>query len=236
MVCEADLYAPVKVYLEGHGYEVKAEINGCDVVACKEGETTVVVELKLNFSLDLILQGIDRQSLTDDVYLAVLTPDTPAKRKNWRSRRRDYLKLCRMLGLGLMIVDLTRRRGSEVEVLIDPVPYTPRKNKPKQSRLQAEFESRVGDPNTGGITRTKIITAYRQDALRCAVALSNNKEMKVANIKALTGVPKAASILLKNHYGWFERTARGVYSLSPLGHEGLKIYAGLLPSLDDNTG
>ena len=30
---EADLYAPVKAYLEAQGYEVKSEVRGCDLVA-----------------------------------------------------------------------------------------------------------------------------------------------------------------------------------------------------------
>ena len=32
---EADLYAPVKAYLEAQGYEVKAEIGDCDLLARK---------------------------------------------------------------------------------------------------------------------------------------------------------------------------------------------------------
>ncbi len=97
-----------------------------------------------------------------------------------------------------------------------------------------EFVAREGDPNTGGVTRTKIITAYRQDALRCALVLSKQKQMKVAEIKTTAGVLKAASILQKNHYNWFERTQRGVYCLTPAGHTGLQIYANVLASLQDN--
>ena len=231
MARESEIYEPVKAFLEGKGYEVKAEINGCDVVACKVDEPALVVELKLTFSLDLILQGIDRQAVSDCVYLAVLAPDTPAKRKNWRSRRRDYLKLCRMLGLGLITVDLSRKPGQQTEALLDPAPYAPRKNKRKQSRLINEFTARVGDPNTGGINRTKIITAYRQDALRCAMVLARHECMKLVDIRSASGVAKAASIFQKNHYGWFERTARGVYALTPEGVDALQTYAEALPSL-----
>ena len=139
-----------------------------------------------------------------------------------------------MLGLGLMTVDLMRKEGSQVEVLVDPAPYTPRRNKRKQTRLLSEFALRTGDPNAGGVTRTKIITSYRQDAVRCAMVLGKQTEMKVADIRSASGVLRAASILQNNHYGWFERTARGVYCLTPLGHEGLKQYAGILPPLDDD--
>ena len=134
-----------------------------------------------------------------------------------------------MLGLGLMLV-----QGSTTKILLDPTPYVPRKNKRRQTRLMNEFMARVGDPNMGGINRTKIITAYRQDALRCAVVLSGCDSMKVAEIKAAAGVPKAASILQKNYYNWFARTARGIYCLTPTGQQGLKTYAEALPALNEN--
>ncbi|MDP6564932.1 MAG: DUF2161 family putative PD-(D/E)XK-type phosphodiesterase [Alphaproteobacteria bacterium] len=234
MAKETDLYAPVKELLEARGYRVKAEVNSCDVVACKDAAPVVIVELKLAFSLDLVLQGITRQSLTDDVYLAVQAPDTATKRRNWRGRQRGYIKLCRMLGLGLMLVDPNPAHGRNATTLLDPAPYAPRKNKRRQTRLLTEFLAREGDPNTGGASRKKIITAYRQDALRVAVVLSRRKTMKVAEIRAAAGVHNAASILQKNHYDWFERTERGIYCLSPAGREGLRIHAEVLPSLADD--
>lgn len=228
---ESDLYAPVKTLLEDRGYTVKGEVNGCDVVASKTGAPPVIVELKLAFSLDLVLQGIERQSVSDDVYIAICGPDTPTKRKNWRSRQRGYKKLCRMLGLGLILI----KPDMKTDILLDPAPYEPRKNKRKQTRLMTEFIAREGDPNTGGVNRIKIITSYRQDALRCAVALSTVKEMKASKLRDATGVQKAASILLNNHYNWFDRTARGIYCLSPVGHEGLETFAGVIASLDSRN-
>src|SRR3989442_15477640 len=71
---ESDLYPAVKAFLEGQGYSVKAEVRGCDVVATRGDGPPVIVELKLAFSLALLLQGIDRLSLTDRVYLAVSRP------------------------------------------------------------------------------------------------------------------------------------------------------------------
>lgn len=231
MTREADLYSPVKLMLENKGYEVKAEVNGCDVVGIKSDAPTVIVELKLNFSLELLLQGIDRQTITDDVYLAVPAPDTPTKRKNWRVRQKGYLKLCRKLGLGLMQVSIIPENDGGVIVLLDPKLYVPRKNIRKNAKLIAEFQDRSGDPNIGGINRTKIMTAYRQDALRCAAILATKDEMKVTDIREDSGVAKAASILQKNHYEWFERTARGVYSLTLTGHEDLCRNADVLSEL-----
>jgi len=217
MFKETDLYQPVKNFLEGKGYEVKAEVTGADVVAMQEGHSTVIVELKLAFTLDLVLQGVDRQTLTEDVYLAILAPNTPQKSKNWRKKQRDYQKLCRKLGLGLMLVPVGEEEGSSVTVLLDPAPYTPRKNRKKETRLVQEFTARSGDPNTGGSTRKTIVTAYRQDAIRCAEVLKEKGEMKVADLRTETSVVKTASILQKNYYGWFERTARGVYALTDKG-------------------
>ena len=50
---ETALYAPVKTFLEGQGYEVKAEIGAVDVMACRSGEPPVLVELKTGFALAL---------------------------------------------------------------------------------------------------------------------------------------------------------------------------------------
>ena len=43
---ETSLYAPVKAFLEAQGYQVKAEVRHCDVVARRGDEPPVIVELK----------------------------------------------------------------------------------------------------------------------------------------------------------------------------------------------
>ena len=228
---ESALYAPVKAFLEKRGYEVKAEIKGCDLVALKQDLPLVIVELKLTFSLELVLQGVDRLSLSDDVYLAIMVADSATKRRNWRNKQADCKKLCRRLGLGMMTVSLTEKEDQQVQVLLDPAPYNPRKNKQRQIKLQQEFTARVGDPNVGGVNKTKIVTAYRQDALRCAQVLAANASMLLKDIRVQSKVDKAASILQKNHYGWFERLSRGVYCLTDQGHNDLKLNADLVRSL-----
>ena len=62
---EADLYPAIKSFLEVQGYTVKGEIRGCDVVATRGQERPVIVEMKLVFNLPLILQGVERLSLTE---------------------------------------------------------------------------------------------------------------------------------------------------------------------------
>ena len=70
---ESSLYLPVKRFLEKLGFEVKGEICGCDLVALDGGSPTAVVigELKLTFTLDLVLQAVDRFAACDDIWLAV---------------------------------------------------------------------------------------------------------------------------------------------------------------------
>lgn len=217
---EADLSAPVKAFLEAQGYEVKAEIGACDLMAVRGDEPPVVVELKLTFSLALVMQGVARQALFDAVYLAV-----PLGPRGWGLRYKEIIALCRRLGLGLLAV-----RGEVVEAHLDPGPYQPRRNVLRAGRLLREFSRRVGDPNTGGTTGIRRVTAYRQDALRCLAALSGGA-MKAAAVAAATGVARAAVLMRDDHYGWFEREARGIYRLTPKGRAALQDEAAELVRL-----
>lgn len=210
MKAEVDLYAPVKAFLEKQGYAVKGEVKGCDVVGVRGDEPPVIVELKRAFGLGLVLQGIDRLTLTDAVYLAV---------GEWPRRLDDVRKLCRRVGLGLLVV--ARKR---VEVVIDPEPYTPRKNRKRGTALLGEHARRSGDPNRGGSTRVPIMTAYRQEALRCATLLQANGPMPLKALRAAGDVPRAAKILQDDVYGWFERKSRGVYGVSAGGVAGLERF------------
>lgn len=221
---EAALYGPVKRFLETHGYEVKGEVCGCDVVARRADEPPVIVELKLRVTTALLLQGIDRLALSERVYLAVprpprayrgIAPETPAVRR-----------LCRRLGLGLLVVG-----RDTVAVVEEPVPYRPRPARQRAARLVAEFERRAGDPNVGGRTRAPVVTAYRQDALRVASALAANGPMRLGELRAVTGVAAAARILQRNVYGWFGRLGRGTYALSESGRDALGQFADAVAAL-----
>ena len=155
---ESDLYDPIKALLEGQGYEVKGEVADCDLVALRDGEEPIIVELKTSFSLPLLLQGVRRQAVSDCVYLAFPRPDRPGRRGAWHKKQRDILKLCRRLGLGLMTVRLDPDAGHHVAVHLDPGPYQPRQVKKRKELLLREFQHRVGDPNTGGTNKRPIVT------------------------------------------------------------------------------
>ncbi len=227
---ETQLYAPVKAMLERQGYVVKSEISDCDLVAVRGNEAPVVVELKLRLSLGLIMQGIDRQAITDWVYVAV----PHGKGGRWRAQIRDMGKLCRRLGLGLITVRLGAQ-NARARIYFDPAPYRPRRMAARKTALLCEFERRVGDPNTGGQTRRPVVTAYRQDALRIAMRLAAMERSRPVDLARDLAIPGAASILQKNHYGWFDRVSRGVYCLSPKGEAALLLYGDMLASLRSPT-
>ena len=212
---ETDLYLPVKRFLEAQGYDVKAEIGDCDVLAVRGDETPVIVELKTGFSLQLLLQGIDRQAVTDAVYLAVPEPKRPLPR--------DILGLCKRLGLGLLVVN-----KNWVEPYLDPAHFQPRKAPRRKAVLLKEFQRRVGDHNSGGSSKRPLITAYRQDALRCVKFLKTTGASKVSEIVAQTKVDRTAAILRRDVYGWFMKLDRGIYSLSPKGEAATVTFADVL--------
>jgi hypothetical protein len=225
---EAALYSPVKQFLERQGYEVKGEVRGCDLVARRGDEPPVIVELKLRFNLPLVLQGIDRLALTERVYLAVPRPERRARGGLLAPERPEIRKLCRRLGLGLMLVGLTRKT---VEILEEPVPYRPRQAKSRVLRLLDEFSRRVGDANVGGAVGVPLVTAYRQDALRCARVLALGGPMRLGALRSAADVPRAASILQRNVYGWFDRIERGTYRLTPEGDQALSRFAEAIPAI-----
>ena len=97
---ETSLYTPVKMFLERLGYAVKGEIKGCDIVAIRDDDPNVLVvtELKTSFTLELLLQAGERMGFADEVWVAV------AATRRGRDQDRRAHKLCRLLGIGLLVV------------------------------------------------------------------------------------------------------------------------------------
>ena len=222
---EVELYGPIKRFLEAQGYVVKGEIGACDIVALRGEEPPVVVELKERLNLALILQAVDRLKVSDTVYIAFRIGK--GHDASWRSRRKQVTSLLRRLGLGLLTVSA---RGQVVAVL-DPGPYRPRLDSPRRARLLREFAERVGDPEAGGSASRPRLTAYRQDALRCARELADAGVLKLKMIRERAGVQRAGSILRDNHYGWFERVRTGHYDLSDKGRRDLIQWSDALRDL-----
>ncbi|MEW9538720.1 DUF2161 domain-containing phosphodiesterase [Agrobacterium radiobacter] len=210
---ETSLYLPIKGFLEKAGYAVKGEVGGCDLVGLSDDDPPVVVicELKLSFNLELILQAVDRAAIADEVWIAARV----SARGKGREADRRYRDLCRRLGIGMLGISDT----GEVSVIVGSISPMPRTNPKRRSRLMREHQRRRGDPTAGGSTRAPIMTAYRQQALGCALALASGP-MRVREVRS--SVPDAGKILLSNVYGWFERQDRGVYGLTQAGREALQ--------------
>jgi len=223
---EKDLYRPVYDYLSSLGYTVRSEVNHCDIAAMKEDEL-LVVEMKKTLNLDVILQAVQRQKLADMVYIAVPKPGRGLFSKRWQS-------LCYMLKrlqLGLMVVTL-KEDCSFVEVVFGPAAFdmikSKNQSKKKRQELIKEFAARYGDFNTGGSTRKKLVTAYREMAIHIACCLMKYGQLKPKELRQLgTDEKKTTIILERNHYGWFENISKGLYAINEKGREEVSGYSEL---------
>ncbi|MBR5816137.1 MAG: hypothetical protein IKY38_01795, partial [Anaerotignum sp.] len=174
---ETDLYGPVRAFLEEEGYQVQAEVKGCDIAAVKDGQM-VIVELKKAFNLKLVYQGMERQCLTEHVFVAIPRPKKGQREKAWK----DMLKLLKRLELGLLTVALDSPLQT-VDVVLEPSDSLAWKNRKKREKVQAELENRQVDANVGGMTRRKIMTAFREKSIRVACLLEKEGQLSLAEFR-----------------------------------------------------
>ena len=212
---ETDLYEPIRAFLEEEGYQVQAEVKGCDIAAVKDGQL-VIVELKKSFSLKLVYQGLERQSLTEQVFVAIPRPKKGAREKSWK----DMVKLLKRLELGLLTVALDSPLQT-VDVVLEPSDSLAWKNRKKREKVQAELEKRQVDANVGGMTRRKIMTAFREKSIRVACILEKEGQLSLAEFRE-RGLEDCVGLLSKNYDKWFKRVEKGVYALSEKGIEALE--------------
>lgn len=210
----------------------------------------VVVEMKRAVTLTALLQAVDRFALTESVYIAVPAPEPPPRasrpkrgeppeRATERAAAPTAIgpytprlhRLCRRLGLGLIAVErLPAREGGGLMAVpvLDPCPpgRAPRRNPARAALVRREHARRLGDPNRGGTPGgVRLITAYRQAALRCAAALQaeGGGPLPVRAVRAASGAEEAGRILYRNVYGWFEPAGRDRYRLTELGAKELAL-------------
>jgi hypothetical protein len=229
---EKDLYIPIRDYFINKGFEVRSEVNHCDVCALKDGQV-VVIELKKNLSVDLLAQGVKRQKIADLVYIAVPKPKKFTKSSKWK----DIYHLLRRLELGLILVSF-KGKTSFVEIAVQPEIFDRTKsiqsNKRRKTKLIEEFKGRAEDLNIGGSTREKLMTAYRESSLYIVYCIDKLGPLSSAKLKKCgTDEKKTYSILYNNHYGWFYRMDKGVYDLTDKGKEALKTYEKLSEVLEE---
>lgn len=223
---EEDLYKPIYDYLSDLGYTVRSEVNDCDVAAVK-GKELLIVEMKKTLNLDVILQAVLRQKLADMVYIAVPKPAKGLFSKRWR----NLCYMLKRLKLGLMVVSL-KEDFSFVEVVFEPAVFDmincKKQSKKKKQELIKEFAARYGDFNTGGSTRKKLVTAYREMAIHIACCLIKYGQLKPKELRQLgTDEKKTTAILERNYYGWFVKISKGLYYISEKGRQEVIEYAEL---------
>ena len=70
---ETDLYPLIKKYFVEKGFDVRAEVMDCDVVA-KKDDVMIAIEMKTSLGTRLLSQAAERQRWFDLVYIAVPKP------------------------------------------------------------------------------------------------------------------------------------------------------------------
>jgi len=213
---ETDLFPPIKKHLEASGYTVRAEVRDCDITAFKDDEL-IIIELKLNVNIPLLIQATDRQRITDSVYVAIPRPSNRTQKKRWKGVKH----ILRRLEIGLIFVDVEL---DTVETVFHPIEFQRKKFKKRRKVLLEEASQRKENLNIGGSSKRKIVTVYRQNAIRIAAYLQQLGPSKPKDLRKLGTGDKTLSILGKNFYGWFQRVDRGVYDLTAKGKTALKEY------------
>ena len=227
---ECDLGPPIAAYLTHQGYCVRSEVNHCDITATQEN-TLLVVELKKNFSTDLLIQAIDRQRIADLVYVALPIEGHLSRRDRYGKRWKGVEQLLKRLGLGLFLVGFPPDTDAAptVEVVFHPISEPPPRKRPKsRASVLREIAGRSGDYNVGGAVGRPILTAYREQAIFIACALDKYGPQKPTQLRARGTCLKTQAILHRNVYNWFERLDRGLYALKASGKDEIaQTYPGL---------
>ena len=220
---EKDLFKPIKKYFEEQGFECDGEVDGIDLYMEKDGQA-VAVELKVSLDFKVVMQAALRQKLVPYVYIG-----TFAVRNTRSALFRDKLYLLKRLGIGLILVTKSTKA---ISVLCDPAEVDLQDTSSsirKRKHLQREFSGRRTHLNTGGVSKQKLITSYREDALLVLNALAElGGEASPADVKKQCGIERAYGILYNNHYGWFKHIEKGTYCITDSGYNALEEFEEVL--------
>lgn len=212
---ETELYPPLKEYFKNNGYTVRAEVKHADIIAFKD-EEIIAVEMKIKMNLTVILQAVDHIGTADGVYIAIPVPPG-------RNPLRREKKLLRLLGLGLIYLN-PDAPVNRVRIIFHPGPYKAPSRRKKREAIIREVNGRIGNFNTAGSSRVKLVTAYRQRVIQVACWLDQMGSAGAASLKKNGCPDDTGQILINNYYGWFERIRKGLYRLHPDGRKCLENY------------
>ena len=202
---ERELYEPVRDHLILQGFTVRGEVGPCDLAAVRD-DRLIIVELKRHLSFDLLAQAVERQTYSDQVYLALPKPADFKEDKVWRGK----LRVLKRLGLGLLLVSKNKETYLIEEALSPEIPNGLRRAPKKRMSIAKELHNRRTDGNVGGTRGVPLLTAYREAALKLAVLIDIYGPMKPKELRGKGGhEKKTVSILNANFFRWFERTEDG---------------------------
>ncbi len=214
---ETDLYEPIKKYFLKNGYKVQAEVKNCDI-ACIFENMLIVVEMKKSFNLKLLYQAMDRLTFADKVFVAINRP------KNFRKKEVKYMiAILQSMNIGLITVALDSPLKT-VQIVLEPIDTNKIKRKTKKRLMVLnELNRRNLNNNIGGSTKKdNVLTAYREQNIFVACILYKLNKSSPSNIKKQFNIENVGYILQKNHYGYFKRIERGIYTLSKEGKDMLR--------------
>ncbi len=228
---EKEMYPYVKEFFVSRGFEVRAEVLACDVVALKD-DIMIATEMKTAMGIKLLSQAAQRQKSFDLVYIAI--PKPTFKRRVSKAYK-ELIHLVKRLELGLLYVD-TNGEGVCTEEF-PPAPFAREKSKAsrraRKTRTDSmeEFLSRSEDYNIGGSVREERVTAYRENALLIALYFIRDGAMSAKTLKRMGCGEKTYSIVHDNHYGWFQKVDRGVYDVTAKGKKAVEKYSHVCANL-----
>ncbi len=226
---ESDLYPFIKEYFTKQGYNVKAEIANCDIMAVKD-DTIVITEMKTSLNLALLGQAVERQLLFDIVYIAV---PKPKYKKRFSTQYKRTIKIVKRLNIGLLYVDM-KEKVCYQELPPKIFKYGIKKSRKERLRNKAitEFDGLSGDYNIGGTTRVKRMTVYKESAIGIAMYLDKNGPTKASIMKDFGCGDKTREIMYNNYYGWFRMLGKGIYDITEAGRKALEVNKEICKVLD----
>lgn len=200
---ETELFKPIQKFFVDMGFKVDAEVMDCDVVATKN-EITAICELKRGFTIELVYQLVKRKKLTPYVYAVIPRP------KNIRSK--EFLKkieILKAIDCGLLVVLNSTKR---VDVVLEPKGEDTSTKKSRRKGIEKEVATRKLSLNLGGQTRRKIVTAHKESLIATLCYIEKYGEIKTKYCKE-----NIRNVLIRNHYGYFIKIDKGVYTANKEG-------------------